>query len=137
MYMSVKLEIQDHDGYIHAIITGKCEFKSTIEAFDKILEHSGGTRIPNILIDSREMEGKLSGTETIDFATETTKIWMEHYLSGKIRRTKIAFLNHEDNYDPNHYGEKVASARGVNFVLTTTNFDDAMEYLGIKSLENN
>ena len=129
----MEVEIQDHDGYIHAVITGQNEVGSSLEILEKVLVHSGKTKVPSILYDSREVTGKLSTGEIYEFSTKGIGIWMKNFLSGKIRKVKIVFLMSEQNFDPNRFGENIASGRGIDFVLTTTDHDEAMKFLGISS----
>ena len=120
------------DGYTHALITGKYEFNSSVECFEKVLGHISERKVSKILFDYHKMYGKIPGTEMIDFAKKTTEIWMGYRIAGKLNRIKIAYLSSEENYDPHQLGKKIAAIRGVNFIKITTDHMEALEFLGIE-----
>ena len=115
-------QLQLEHGVLNAVIIGEFELSAAQSQFVELLDEAVGRGATKLLIDGREITGKLRAFERFlygEFAAwATLDVMKQHQM-----RLRFAYLIHEPVRDPERFGETVAANRGM--IVKT--FEDKVE----------
>lgn len=108
-------------------VLGKYSLERSKTLITSIFDWIKCENLSKVVLDIREMEGKISVTDRFNLAN-----MLQEYRS---RFIKIAFLVREDHQKPTKIFETVANNRGI-YVITTTDEEEIKEWIGSVTLNS-
>ncbi|MBU1101508.1 MAG: hypothetical protein KKA84_13995 [Bacteroidetes bacterium] len=108
-------------------VFGKYSLERSKKLFTSIFDWIENENLSKVLIDIREMAGKISVVDRFNLAN-----MLQEYRS---RFIKIAFLVREDHQKPTKIFETVANNRGI-YVITATDEEDIKEWIDSVTLNS-
>lgn len=118
--MHYEMELAEGEGYVIATLWGTRTPEAIIDATPKVVQYCRERSIFRILVDVREMAGRLDTLETYDVAGRQLPS-----QAGVRQLIQTALLDLTDNLERIHFFETVATNRGMMFKV----FDDRDEAL--------
>ena len=130
--MGLDVKIQHKKSFILATYSGDFDLKDAIRIYKEVLSAALEEKESKILLDYREIKGRLSFIDRFTYAEETTKYWMDFIRSSDIGEIKIAHMGKPPIVDPEKFGELVAKNRGACNLKVFEDIKEAKRWLGIE-----
>lgn len=130
--MSMNISIEVRSDYLNVLVTGAFDLQIALDLLDKVLGASIQHKLPRILIDYRELqEIPPFMTEDYIYAASGTQL-IQKYVDVTGSPPRIAYLAPKTILKDGEYGTRVAATYGFSNVKRTTDFDEALEWLGVR-----
>lgn len=117
--MILDYKIESEPGYLRLICVGRYESSVNAELTDQVIRACEKYLPSRMLVDTLQVEGKLSTMDRYDLATLSAKKYLDEKLAGKIPSCRFAFVGNNPLVDPKRFGETVAVNRGMNLRVFT------------------
>ncbi len=128
--MSLNISIEARPDYLNVLVTGAYDLEIAVELLGNVLQASIHHKLPKILIDYREVQGiPTYMTEDFIYAVSATQL-IQKYIDVTGRPPRMAYLAPNTILEDGEYATKVAAIYGFTNVKRTTDFDEAMDWLG-------
>lgn len=127
--MSMKIEIEEHEGLLRVIASGGFSMASAFNRFLEMLDAVERTGGKKILVDGRTVSGNPEIIERFIYGEFAAKAVARYMMGGTSRRMpQFAYVLHVPMRDPSRFGETVAVNRGM-WVKVFGSVDEALEWL--------
>ncbi len=129
--MSIHLEFTPRPGYLLVEATGKFQLDEARDAFVRILDACIEHDRPKVLADFRKLdiETPLGTVDSFEYAEAEARS-ASIYRARGLTAFRIAYVGTREQIDPNHFGETVATNRGVR-TISTWDMAAALAWLGV------
>lgn len=132
--MEVAFTTHADSGLLYATLSGAFSLEEAQRTFLQILASLEQHKLPKVIVDGRPVTGQPSDAERYLYGEFVAKEVSEQCNRMKWNAPQFAYLLIPPVGDPDRLGENAAVNRGM-FVKTFDNLDDALEWLGIESLQ--
>ena len=132
--MEVAFTTHTDSGLLYATLSGAFSLEEAQRTFLQILASLEQHKLPKVIVDGRPVTGQPSDAERYLYGEFVAKEVSEQCNRMKWNAPQFAYLLIPPVGDPDRLGENAAVNRGM-FVKTFDNLDDALEWLGIESLQ--
>ena len=132
--MEVAFTTRADAGLLYATLSGAFSLEEAQRTFLQILASLEQHRVPKVIVDGRPVTGEPSDAERYLYGEFVAKEVSEQCSRMKWNTPQFAYLLIPPVGDPERLGENAAVNRGM-FVKTFDNLNDALEWLGIESLQ--
>ena len=117
--MGFQYKVSTEPGRLRVSIEGTFESSLIPEMVGKVLEACREHKPRRLLVDAHRVGGQLSTVDRFQLGVTVASEFMKDVAAGKIPYARIAFLSNEAIADPERFGEKVATNRGMNLMVCT------------------
>ena len=129
--MSMNMNVTPRKQFLHICVTGDFSLAEAndcvVEMFEALADHG----VQKVLVDCRELKGDPTTLERFLHATFAVQEMDRFSSMGVFRGTRFAYVGVKPLIDKHHFGEKVATNRGLN-VKVTLSTHDALQWLDIE-----
>ena len=132
--MDVALAVHADKGLLYATLSGAFSLEEAQRAFLQILASLEQHKVPKVIVDGRPLTGEPSDAERYLYGEFVAREVSEQCNRMKWNAPQFAYLLIPPVGDPERLGENAAVNRGM-FVKTFDDLNDALEWLGIGSLQ--
>ena len=132
--MEVAFTTHADSGLLYATLTGGFSLEEAQRTFLQILASLEQHGVPKVVVDGRPLTGEPSDAERYLYGEFVAKAVSEQCSRMKWNTPQFAYLLIPPVGDPERLGENAAVNRGM-FVKTFDNLNDALQWLGIYSLQ--
>ena len=116
--------------YLAILVSGVFELDQANRLTPKMLAACAANGVSKLLIDARGVRGSLSIGDRFIYAETFARLYKERRVAGTIKHVQIALVGSRDIVDPQRFGEKVATSRGLH-VKVMTDIKEAFSWLGV------
>ena len=126
--MRMQLDITREENFLRVRVTGKFFLAEAndcvVEMFEAVAQHG----VRRVLVDCRQLEGEPTTLERFFHATFAVREMDRFADAGVFRGTRFSYVGHEPLIDRNRFGQKVATNRGLN-VMVSLSEREALQWL--------
>ena len=109
----MKMRVKPSRGYLTIELSGEFDLNLFIDLMPRILDACASRGTSKLLLDARPLRGGASMTDRYFFAETFARLYKERRVAGTVKHVQFAMLAKSPLLDPQRFGEKVATARGL------------------------
>jgi hypothetical protein len=128
--MSLVMRSKPKREYLTILVSGTFELEQANQLMPRILDLCAANRASKLLIDARGVEGSMSIADRFVFAETFARLYKKRRVAGNFKHVQFTVVVTRAIFDPQKFGEKVATNRGLQ-VKVTTDMKEALAWLGI------
>ena len=130
--MGLVMRTRQKREYLAILVSGMFELDQANQLTPKMLAACAASRASKLLIDARGVRGSLTIADRFVYAETFARLYKERRVAGTIKHVQIALVGTPGIIDPQRFGEKVATRRGMH-IKVTTDIREAFSWLGVSA----
>jgi len=117
--MGLNLKIEEAAGNLSLIYEGHLDSADIPIVIDQVIQACEKYKPSKILTDFLSVTGTLSTMDRFNLSTLFAMKYLKGRMTGRIPKSRLAFLGKYPLVDPKRFGETVAINRGINVKVFT------------------
>lgn len=128
--MSLEVQIIQHEDFVEAIVSGEYDMQEAIDKFPIILSSCQVADLTKILIDFRNLDGKIYAIQKIIYAHHVIDK-IRQYFTSRDKNIQFAFVGKPPQISTYEPGIEIVEREGMQAIVTD-DINEAFEWLGVK-----
>ena len=127
----MRIHLKPGRGFLTVALSGPFNLYLANELTPRILDACARHNASKLLVDARGVSGILTLAERFLYSENLARNYKGRRVVGTIKHIQFAYVADPPILDPQRFGERVATSRGLHLKAVPT-MEDAYEWLGVK-----